>query len=104
MGDVLRNVSVMTIGAVQDAHELTDKQMDTVLEKIQEEHDNDHIFNVSGILDYATKTPNERFCDRAISDFRLDSGKLERACVDLMNVKDEMDHYVKHAHSGRNIP
>lgn len=91
--NIFNKVSPMNVSMIAEAHGLSDsKARDMVIQINEELNDSSEIINNGGLINLLKRTENERFCDRAISDWQFNSSAMEKACVQIMDEATNTQH------------
>lgn len=93
----LDNINPMVVESIKEQNRLSNTEMGMVINRIEYQAKKENssniitqIANTDGLLDYMTKSKNERFCERAISisDSLFNASAMEKACNEVMDTRD----------------
>lgn len=89
-------VSPMTVAMIVEDSGLPQSKIKDMVHDMDKEYNHPtNIINNGGLINLLTKSPNERFCDRAISDIQFNAELMEQTCVKILNEREHSGFKLK---------
>lgn len=89
-------VSPMTVAMIVEDNGLPQSKIKDMVHDMDQEYNHPtNIINNGGLINLLTKSPNERFCDRAISDIQINAELMEQTCVKILEAREHSGFKLK---------
>lgn len=89
-------VSPMTVYKITEDSGLPQSKIKDMAHDMDQEYNHPtNIINNGGLINLLTKSPNERFCDRAINDIQFNAELMEQTCVKILEAREHSGFKLK---------